>query len=219
MISRANYRLRGFEPENMGDIERVNLMFYHPAVMKAKGYFRQGYVVQSQADLHSTHGTMLSTSSHLTRTSKDISLAVTDLESGVVGWIWFYKDARHPLPKRVQSDLGLTRNNSRIYQLSYEKLISVDWPAKLLNLTKHVTHEYLMTERKGVIVEGLRLAIVRVRREFRALYGKGKKLAFYAFVSSDNIPSRKVLIQNDFAKIERRYKYDGALQDLWVKIS
>jgi len=218
MISSANYRLRAFEPQNMGDIERINLMFYHPQVMKAKGYFRQGYVVESQADLHYKNRVMFRIDSHLRKAVKDITLAVTDLDSGVLGWIWFYHDSRHPLPKRVQSELGLTKRNSRIYQLSYEKLISEGWPAKLLNLTRHVTPEYLKTERKGVIVEGLRLAIDRLRREFRALYPKSKKLVFYAFVSHDNIPSQKVLDQNKFIKIERKYKYDGEMQDLWVKV-
>lgn len=162
---------------------------------------------------------MLSTKSYITRRYQDVSLAVTDKDSGVLGWIWFYRDTRHPLPVRVQSELGLTPGNCRIYQLSYEKLLSHGWTAKILRHTQHVSHEYLHTPRKGVIVEGLRQAIIKLADEFAHLYGTQKKLVFYAFVSSDNIPSRKVLIQNDFAKIERSYKYDGALQDLWVKIS
>lgn len=218
MIFRTNYRLRGFEPGNMEDIERVNLMFYHPDVMKAKGYFRKGYVSRSQADLHSASRAMLTTSSELTKIQKDISLAVTDQDSGVLGWVWFYHDSRHPLPKRVKTELGLNDRNSRIYQLSYEKLMSTGWPAKLLRQTKYVTKEYLHTERKGVIVEGLKLAIAKIQREFRVLFDSEKKLVLYAFVSPDNIASEKVLFQNQFELIPRKYKYDGVIQNLWVKV-
>jgi hypothetical protein len=217
MILRGEYSLRAFDAQNMGDVERINLMFYHPQVMKAKGYFRQGYVLESQADLHSIDQQMFKIKSYITRAKQEVALAVIDKKSSILGWIWFYHDTRHPLPVRVQKELGITARNSLIYQLSYQKLLSTGWTAKLLRNIKYVTPLDLCTERKGVIVEGLHLAIKRLESQFRALYAT-KKLAFYAFVSKDNIASSKVLELNKFVKIGRKYKYDGENQDLWTRI-
>ena len=210
--------MRAFEPDNLGDIERVNLMFYHPAVMKAKGYFRQGYVVESERDLHEVSRDMFCHPARITRQKRDVVLAVTDRESGVLGWIWFYRDSSHPLPQRVQTELGISERKGRIYQLSYEKLLSNGWPAKILEKTRQVTPSYLQVERKGVIVEGLRIAILRLRRQFRTLYGLERKLVLYAFVDPSNISSSLVLQKNGFTRISRKYKYDGVPQNLWVRV-
>lgn len=213
MISCGNYQLRGFEPGNMGDTERVNLMFYHPEVMRGKGY-----IAGTKTNLHDVSRVMIGTPSSLTRRNSDISLAVTDFKSNVVGWIWFYRDKAHPLPKGVMKDLALNDDNSRIYQLSYEKLMSTGWPTKLLSHTKYVTTEHLNTERKGVIVAGLRLALDKITHEFRVLYATRKRLVIYAFVSLDNVASEKVLIKNEFSLVSRKYKTSGVLQNLWVKV-
>lgn len=218
MILSTNYGLRGFEAGNLADIERINLMFYHPEVMKAKGYFRQGYTLDAKNHLLCSDKSMFECESGITKSGKDISLAVTDHEMGVLGWIWFYKDKYHPLPKMVQKNLGINDQNSTIYQISYEKLLSYGWTAKLLKAAKYVTSDYLRTERKGVIVAGLSLAIAKLADEFLNMHGSQKKLVFYAYVLASNIASRKVLEKNEFVQIERKYKYDGENASLWVKI-
>jgi len=205
-------------PDNMADIERINLMFYHPQVMKAKGYYRLGFTVDSRKDLHERDKQMFLSKDHITRRKEDVILAVTDQNSGILGWIWFYHDSRHPLPRKVKTDLKINERNSRIYQLSYEKLLEKGWPAKLLAKTEYVTPRYLMTKRKGVIVEGLRLAINKLRREFRALYDKRKKLVLYGFVDPTNVASGMVMRRNMFKLVSQKYKYDGQVQDLWVRI-
>jgi hypothetical protein len=218
MLSSSNYQIRGFEPRNLADIERVNLMFYHPTVMKAKEYYRQGYVVRSQADLHRVSPGVFKSKSKLTRQKHDISLAVTDSKNGVVGWVWFYHDSRHPLPIAVRKKLGVTTLNNHIYQVSYEKLLSEGWPGHILKKTTFVTPAYLQAERKGVIVEGLKLAIVKLSREFRALKKTGAKLVLYAFIDPANVASSKVVEKNGFALIPRTYSYDGDPVDLWVRV-
>jgi hypothetical protein len=218
MILSGNYQLRGFEPTNLADIERVNLMFYHPSVMKAKDYFRKGYVVRSQADLQRISSGMFKSKSTLTRGKHDVSLAVTDLQGGVVGWIWFYQDSRHPLPIAVKKKLDVAKNHNYIYQVSYEKLLSNGWPGHILKKTKFVTPAYLQAERKGVIVEGLKMAILKLRREFKALKKDTAKLVLYAFIDPANIASNKVVEKNGFSLIERPYSYDGDRVNLWVRI-
>ncbi|MBP9670698.1 GNAT family N-acetyltransferase [Candidatus Woesebacteria bacterium] len=214
----ANYRLREFQPGNLADIERMNLMFYHPSVMKAKAYFGKGHVVRSQADLHSVSPDMFESKSNLTRQKDNISLAVTDSSGGIVGWVWFYHDTRHPLPLAVKNRFGANNRRCHIYQVSYEKLLSGGWPKHILQKAKFVTPEYLLTERKGVIVEGLRMAILKLRREFRVLKGSKAKLVLYAFIDPSNIASSKVVEKNGFIQTDRKYSYDGDKVDLWVRI-
>lgn len=218
MVSPSNYRLRALQPGNMADIERINLMFYHPQVMKAKGYYHLGFTADSPNDLLEYDKQMFLAKDHITRRKDDVILAVTGQDSGILGWIWFYRDSRHPLPRRIKTDLKINERNSRIYQLSYEKLLENGWPAKLLTKTEHVTPRYLMIRRKGVIVEGLRLAINKLRREFRALYEKRKMLVLYGFVDPTNVASGMVMRRNRFTLVSQKYKYDGQVQDLWVRI-
>lgn len=218
MDSSGSYSIRGFDSRNLEDVERVNLMFYHPTVMKAKAYFRKGYVVRTQADLHKISPGMFKSKSQFTKKNHDISLAVTDKESGVVGWIWFYQDSSHPLPIAVKKRYGVNNLDSYIYQVSYEKLLSKGWPAHILKKAKFVTPEYLQSERKGVIVEGLRMAIMRLGQEIRVLKQAKVKLVLYAFIDPSNIASIKVVEKNGFSLIERKYSYDGSKVDLWVRI-
>lgn len=218
MNSTSVYGLREFRVGNLADIERLNLMSYHPMVMKAKSYFRQGHVVRTQADLLQAHPEMFSSGSSLSKQKKDISLAVTDREGGIVGWVWFYQDHRHPLPLGVKKVLGIDTKNSHIYQVSYEKLLSGGWPAHILQKTKFVTPEYLNSERKGVIVEGLKMAISKLSREFGKFRKVNAKLVFYAFIDPNNIASAKVVEKNGFRLIERKYSYDGEKANLWVRI-
>lgn len=218
MNSSGGYFIRSFDSSNLGDVERLNLMFYHPTVMKAKKYYRMGYVVKSREDLHRVSPAMFKSKSTLTRKKQNISLAVIDSEGGVVGWIWFYQDHRHPLPVGVKKILGVNDAISHIYQVSYEKLLSEGWPAHILQKTKLVTPEYLKSERKGVIVEGLKMAILRLRDEFTVLKKGSAKLVLYAFIDPNNIASAKVVEKNGFVLINRKYSYDGEKVDLWVRI-
>lgn len=217
-MSNNLYRLRSFDRGNPRDIELVNLMGFHPTIMKAKGYWSPNFQYNHTIDLNDEDRELFSTKSTITRKVEDILFAVTDTKNKIVGWIWFYRDSRHPLPKRIVSKFGLTSRNSRIYQLSYEKLMSEDWPSALLSKVQHVTPSYLHKPRRGVIVEGLRLAIGRISRAYRKLYVVKRRLVFYAFTSPRNVASARVLEYNGFVRQGRKYCYEGIPHYLWLKI-
>lgn len=213
-----SYKLRSFDPQNLADIELTNLMWFHPETMKAKGYWERGFNFENEVDLTEEDGDLFKVKTKISRKCEDVLYSVVDLKNKVVGWIWFYKDARHPLPQRIVHKLHLTPRNSRVYQISYEKLMSSGWPRELAAKAEQVSLQYLFQERKGAIVEGLRLAISKMSRAYRKLYVKKRKLVFYAFTYPTNIPSKKVLQRNGFTKIERKYSYGGTPHNLWVKV-
>jgi len=217
MQSVSRYKLRGFNPDNLGEIELFNLMGYHPTTLKARGCWKPGFDYKNEVDLTSTRN-LIVTSSRISRKDDDVLFAVTDLGDKIVGWVWFYHDSTHPLPAKVVSELGLTERNSRIYQISYEKLMSEGWPKALVAKVRHVTVSYLAKRRKGVIVAGLGLAIARLVRMYRRLYVYKRKLVLYAFVHRSNLASSKVLAHNGFTRLKRKYSYDGTLHFLWVKV-
>jgi len=193
-------------------------MFYHPQVLKFMGYKRQDIDPIRQGDLQEPDWSMFSIKPVVTRVFADVSYAVADQANKLVGWVWFSHDSRHPLPKRVAKRLGLRASNSRSYQLIYEKLMSEGWPKSLISKVIHVHPKELHAPRKGVIVEGLRLAIARLKRSYRRLYVNKRKLVIYAYVMPDNVPSQKVLLKNGFKIEERKYLYDGIEHNLWVRI-
>lgn len=218
MNSSSTYYLRGFEANNPHDVERLNLMYYHPEVMKAKGYWKRGANVIDGEDLQEADSSMFDILNKLTPRHEDVSYAVADIANKLVGWIWFYRDSRYPLPSRVMKEMGLNPLSSRVYQVSYEKLMSEGWSKEILANIVHTKAEYLHEPRKGVIVEGLRLAIVRIAAEFQKLFPTDQKLVLYGFVLPKNVASCKVLERNGFVKAKRKYRYCKVLHDLWVKI-
>lgn len=214
----GSYTLRGFEHNNPLDIERMNLMYYHPVVMQAKGYMEPGFNFSKDADLQESHPSMFNILSTISPIIQDVSYAVVDELDKLVGWIWFYIDKGHPLPIGVAEKLGLNYGNSRIYQVSYEKLMSEGWPSELIAKLIHSDHIELHKPRKGVIVEGLRLAINKVVSEYKLLYSSEHKLVLYGYVMPDNIASQIVLERNGFVKETRKYSYNKVMHDLWVKV-
>lgn len=216
MSLKSGYSLRSYDPSNFGDVEVMNLMYYHPEVMKAKGYYREDFDFESVKDIAQIDKN-LERISKLTRLAKQVMYSVVDEANNLVGWIWFYHESRHPLPKRIYDELGLN-NQSQIFQVSYQKLMSEGWPASLINKVSQSTVVHLHKPRYGVIVQGLALALVQLRQECKILYkDKGAK-AIFAYVLPDNISSAKVLERNGFAKYHRQYKYEGELNDLWTLI-
>lgn len=211
-----SYSLRSFDPFNPGDNLAMNLMFYHPEVMKAKGYYKEGFDFAKVTDLHELDTVKSAIDSKVTKVSKDIMYSVVDQNDSLVGWIWFYHDKQHPLPKRVRDEYGLTTRNSRIYQVSYQKLMSSGWPIGLLSQLSHTTKLHLHKDRKGVIVTGLSMALKKLARDFAKLFEKPKKLVIYGYIKPDNLASEKVLSRNGFVKYPRQYKYEGELHDLWI---
>lgn len=218
MPSKNHYRLRGFRRSSQSDIELVNLMGFHPSIMKAKGYWKRGFDFEKEVDLKAADRAIFQTKARIERPNENVMYAVVDGLDKVVGWIWFYKDKTHRLPAAVAGNLGLSIYNSRIYQVSYEKLMSSEWPLELVAKAEHVTLKYLEKNRKGVIVEGLAKAILRLRRRMNLLYKRRHKLVVYAFTHPSNIASRKVLEKNKFERIRRKYSYDGVPHYLWVKV-
>jgi hypothetical protein len=205
----SNYKLRDFETNNPSDIERVNLMYYHPEVMKAKGYYSHEYRQIDQVDLQAAVGSV---------PGSDVSYAVVDQSNQLIGWVWFYPDKKHPLPVKVAKRLGLTIRNSRIYCVSYEKLMNDGWPETILKKMIHTSLDSLRSQRPGVIVEGLKMAIAKLSYDFYKIYSRRQKLVIYGYVNPRNIASRKVLERNGFKKEQRQYSYDGVKHDLWVKV-
>lgn len=218
MTLNSAYILRGFEPSNPSEIERMNLMYYHPEVMKAKGYWKRGRHQVDFEDLQEADKSMFSTMSSLTSRYDDVAYAVADLANKLVGWIWFYIDRSHPLPTRIKKEYQINENTSRIYQVSYEKLMSEGWPSDILSKVVHTKPDHLSMPRKGVIVEGLKLALAKISTEFHMLYPESHKLVIYGYVNPRNIASQVVLARNGFEKYPRKYKYDGVLNNVWVKI-
>lgn len=218
MATSSLYRLRSFQPSNPVEIERMNLMFYHPQVLKFMGYKNEEKYQVKPGQLQSVDEALFEAGSTVSRSIEDVTYAVADHTNCLVGWIWFCIDKRHPLPARIAKRYGLNKNNSRAYQVVYEKLLSHGWPMEILTTTMHVNHVDLHKPRKGVIVEGLRLAITRLARAYKKLYIRKHRLALYAYVLPDNIASQKVLQKNGFAKEDRQYSYDGLIHDLWVRV-
>lgn len=212
------YQLRSFDPNNPGDIERINLMYYHPDVMKAKGYYSSDFDFAKITDLHEVDTDLLKLTKQFSKYSKDVMYSVVDIHDQMVGWVWFYQDNKHPLPTRVKKEHSLDSLNSSIFQLSYQKLMSSGWPKALVKNLNHVTEIHLNTDRKGVIVSGLAMSIEKLSIDIAKLYGEAQKIALYAYVDPDNIGSAKVLERNKFEKYGKQYIYDGKLNDLWVKI-
>lgn len=212
-----SYIVRGFRPQDPGEIERINLMYYHPEVAKAKGYHTKNFGLRSGESLHQAYEP-LDDSRLLKRRQASISFAVADCKNRLVGWVWFYHDTRHPLPKMIQRKLGVSEHNSLIYQVSYEKLLSAGWPKRLLSALVYTPASELTKERKGVIVSGLSMSIERLSRRYRRRYLRKTNLVLYAYVLPDNIASQKVLVANEFFKVERLYKYEKVLHQVWVRI-
>lgn len=215
----GQYKLRGFDHSNPSEIELFNMMAYHPTTLKSRGYWKPKYDYSSVKYLDYAKYSIFETSHRISRVQKDVLYVVADKLNKIVGWIWLYVDTAHPLPAAVITKLGLTPRNSRIYQLSYEKLMSEGWPAELVKKVKHVSIKHLTKERKGVIVEGLRLAIARLSRTYRMLYVHKRKLVLYAFVHHANLASNIVLERNGFTRLKKKYSYDGTLLYLWVKVA
>lgn len=218
MTEVGSYTLRGFDRSNLAEIELFNLMGYHPVTLKARGCWKKGFNYVKEANLTSIANIPSEGNHIISRDVDDVLFTVADYSDKIVGWIWFYQDSSHPLPARISTELGLTPRNSRVYQISYEKLMSEGWPDELIKQVKHVTVRYLAQERKGVIVQGLKLAISRLSRMYRKLYVYKRKLVLYAFVHRSNLASSKVLERNGFTKYNRKYSYDGTLHYLWVKV-
>lgn len=212
------YRLRDFDSSNLRDIERLNLMYYHPEVMQAKGYWVEGFDFSKIGDLHKVEDTETKGCKKLNRQTKEIMYSVVDKLDHLVGWVWFYVDNKHVLPVSVKRSLGLNLLNCKTFEVSYQKLMSSNWPLDLLAKVKYNTHLQLHKTRKGVIVAGLELALRKFKYQFRKVYGAKRKLVVYAYLTPDNLSSSKVLIRNGFNKYPRQYKYDGVMNDLWVKI-
>jgi hypothetical protein len=118
----------------------------------------------------------------------------------------------------IQRKLGVSDHNSLIYQVSYEKLLSTGWPKQLLSALVYTPERELTKERKGVIVAGLSMSIERLSRRYRRRYVRKTNLVLYAYVLPENVASQKVLIANEFFKIERLYKYEKVLHQVWVRI-
>lgn len=218
MNSIKAYKLRGFEAGNPSDVERMNLMYYHPQVMKAKGYFKREFGWISRADLQESDESMFNILSTISDQHNDVSYAVADELNQLVGWVWFYSDKSHPLPTRVRKELGLTEQNSRVYAVSYEKLMSEGWPDEILNKMVHTSLDELKSGRKGVVVIGLKLALEKLEHDYHRIFSPEHKLVVYGYVNPRNIASRKVLERNGFDKVKRQYRYAKAWHDLWVKI-
>ncbi len=219
MQQQLKYSIRGFDRENPAEVELFHLMSYHPTTMKARGYWKPNFNFAEEVDLTRRGSAVFNVGTRVKREYEDVLFTVADRRDRIVGWIWFYRDTMHPLPARIVSELGLTSRNSRIYQLSYEKLMSEGWPDELVAKARHVSVGYLHRPRPRVVVEGLALAIARLTRSYRRLYVKKRKLVLYAFVHGRNLASRIVLERNGFVKQPRRYSYDGVLHQLWVKVS
>ncbi len=217
MKSALPYQLREFRPGDPEEIERMNLMFYHPQVMKFMGYKDNEFGQIRRGELQKPDRTMFRTTSVVTRKHEEVAYAVADEDNYLVGCIWFCLDSRHPFPVRVAKRLGVA-STDRIYQVVYEKLLSEGWPEELVTKVIHIHPDELHRPRKGVIVEGLKRAILRLTRAYRKLYVHRRKLVLYAFVLPDNTASQKVLQKNGFKKEERQYRCDGLFHDLWVRI-
>lgn len=218
MQKNSRYSIRGFNRENLAEVELFHLMSYHPTTLKARGYWKRNFDYEQEVDLTRLGSAIFDLSPRVSRKYEDVLFAVADRLDRIVGWVWFYCDNTHPLPAKIVNELGLTPRNSRIYQLSYEKLMSEGWPEELVDKAQYVTVSYLERARKGVIVEGLRLAIARLARSYRRLYIKRRKLVLYGFVHGKNLASRIVLERNGFVKQAKRYSYDGVPHQLWVKV-
>lgn len=205
------YQLRSFRRDDPAEIERINLMYYHPEVAKAKGYHGRGFGIAKSDDLQqrATLG-----NEQKERSRRNMSYAVADQGGRLVGWVWFYQDRRYPMPIRVQRKLDLVGQKCQIYQVSYEKLLSVGWPSKLVDKVVYTPVSELYAERPGVIVEGLGLALTKLKADI----GKRRRVGIYAYVLPSNVASKKVLAANGFICEDRRYRYDRVLHELWVRV-
>jgi RimJ/RimL family protein N-acetyltransferase len=96
--------------------------------------------------------------------------------------------------------------------------MSSGWPVEILEKLNHATKVHLHRKRTGVIVDGLRLALSKLKRDFAKLYKIRRKIVIYGYISPENTASMKVLARNGFVKYSKRYKYESVPNDLWVKV-
>ena len=211
------YHLRPFYPDDPEEIERMNLMFYHPHVLKHMGFKEGEHYPERRDELQRPDKSMFASASEVREKHGDVAYGIADAADGLVGWVWFCIDKRHPLPVRVARRLEVLPQ-TRVYQVVYEKLLSADWPDYLIERMVHVKHEELFRTRKGVVVEGLRLAILKLKHEYGRLWTKPAELVLYGFVLPENIASQKVLLANGFSREDRLYWCDGVEHQLWVSV-
>lgn len=203
MLTLHKYNLRPFLMDDPEEIERINLMAHHPEVAKAKSYWNSAIWTKKKVNL--LEKSIFEDKSH------NYSFAIADINNKVVGWVWFYQDLSLPLPVMLQKMLGVTKS-SFVRQVSYEKLLSTGWPERLLSQTKYLNRAELAGERPGVVVAGLGMAIESLKHEM-----KQKSGVLYAYVIPNNIASQKVLEKNDFVKVDRMYKSQGVLHQVWIR--
>ena len=217
MSAQLPYNIRNFNLNSPSDIERMNLMYFHPQVMKDKGYFVPGFDYKKVGSLSEADHSLKKVTAKVGKRSRDITYVVVDQKNELVGWVWFYVDKKYILPKSVAKLLKLNSRNSKVYQVSYQKLLSVGWPKRLLQKVKHTSVKTLSQPRRGVIVHGLKQAMSRLQREHKEVHAE-KRLIVYGFVNPANIASSSVLVYNGFVKHTKQYKYDGILNDLYMKV-
>jgi len=155
--------------------------------------------------------------------------AVTDDEGEAIGWVEYYTDKDNPLPDDISKNLSLTPEDL-VLQVSYEKLLSEGWPEYLLHIDRELSEAVLNTDRKGVIVSGLRQTMLDLRRKENFISSQSaeppRRIVIYAYTDLDNKASEKVLEKNGFALDEtiRTYHEEpnakeptGKPNHLWYK--
>lgn len=212
----VRYRLRGFLRDDPREIERLNLMYYHPAVAKAKGYWSRRFARFSEVSLSEDEALCGHESTKVRRESKEVSYAVADDGNNLVGWVWFYQDSRHPLPRRIAKKYKVTPR-MRVFAISYEKMLHEGWPKEIVEAMQHVRPDELVVPHKGVIVEGLRMSLSRLKTAYRRLYRRVPRILTYAFVLPRNYASQAVLRHNRFELETRMYRCEGVLHQVWVR--
>lgn len=216
MTQPTTYRIRNFRINDQSEIELVNLMSYHPSVAKAKGYYTRKFRRFAEVALDNPEVMPEYENTRVTRTTKDVSYAIADASDTLCGWIWFYRPT-HPLPSLVSKRLGVTKR-TKVFELSYEKLLHFDWPEELLAKLVHNDKKVVRLERKGVIVSSLALAIRKLLAEYHKVYVRRPKIVLCAYVKVRNTPSKIVLQRNGFTRENRVYRSNQSAHELWTRV-
>lgn len=199
------YYIRRFDPTLPRDLETVYVMDLHPSV-------------QDMPDKYDEDGDELYYEEMLAQTDEfgtdkkapSSIFAVTDDQSRVLGWVWYYADKHNSFPDVLAKELEVDKQ-ALFIEVSYQKLAS-DWPAKVLAEIETLDPGFLQTPRKGVAVSGVRQTL-----EYLRATKKDKRIIVYAYTDLGNYPSEKVLERNGF-KCAGELEYDeGVPNHVWYR--
>ena len=203
------YSIRRWNPNSSEDSQRFTDIDRHPRVLT--GMDNPDSSIGEDIDF------LMRVGESDSKDPRAMFAVVDDRTGKALGFVQYYQDSNHPLPKDIKERLNLTAD-ALILQVSYAKLFG-KWPenSKFVKKRNNLEKE----EHLEVGVSGVRQTLQHLREMEDIISKKGKaqprKIIIYAYTDPDNIASEKVLAKNEFNKSDTQYEYDGVPNNMWWK--